>query len=99
MPSIHQNDLSLKTFIDFEEKGLKKTQLKVLKLYETLKENRMAEEWDLYVKKSEIANTRSLEFYELEDFLVKMVHKLSLKLSENQLLSGFSFAKNISNGS
>jgi hypothetical protein len=76
-----------------EDKAMKKTQLKILKLYESFKENKLAEEWDLYMKKSDIVNSRSMEFYELEDFLIKIIHRLSLKLSENQLLAGFSFAK------
>ena len=52
MPSIHQNDISMKTFIEGEEKGLRKIQIKIMKLYEQWKETRMMEEWELYMKKS-----------------------------------------------
>ena len=33
MPSIHQNDLTMKTFTEFEDKAIKKIQIKILKLY------------------------------------------------------------------
>jgi hypothetical protein len=46
-----------------EDKAMKKTQFKILKLYESFKENKLAEEWDLYMKKSDIVNSRSMEFY------------------------------------
>jgi len=62
MPSIHQNDLSMKTFLEGDDKGTKKMQGKILKFYENFKEIKLAEEWDLYMKKSDIFNTRSNEF-------------------------------------
>lgn len=52
MPSIHQNDLTMKTFIEAEDKGIKKIQLKMMKLYEQFKDSKMMEEWELYMKKS-----------------------------------------------
>jgi hypothetical protein len=45
MPSIHQNDLTMKTFIESEDKGIKKIQAKIMKLYEQYKDNKMIEEW------------------------------------------------------
>lgn len=37
MPSIHQNDLSMKTFLESEDKTIKKMQAKILKFYENFK--------------------------------------------------------------
>ena len=53
----------------------------------------MAEEWDLYIKKSQIVNTRSSEFFQIEDFLVKSLYRLAQKLNDNHLLNSFSFSK------
>jgi hypothetical protein len=92
MPSIHQNDLTMKAFIE-EENSLKKVQSRILKLYEGLRDPRMVEEWDLYIKKSEIVNSRAPELSELEEFLVKNVHRLAQRLSENHLMNSFSFSK------
>ena len=52
----------MKGLMDGEESPLKKMQIKMIRLYENFKENRMAEEWDLYIKKSEIINSRSSDF-------------------------------------
>jgi hypothetical protein len=54
MPSIHQNDISLKIAQDQDPKTLKKMQLKVLKILETSKENKFIEDWHLYLRKSDI---------------------------------------------
>jgi hypothetical protein len=59
MPSIHQNDLSLKAFMDGEERPLHKLQMRILKYFENAREVKMWEEWDLYAKKSEILNNRN----------------------------------------
>jgi len=93
MPSIHQNDISMKTLIEGDEKGIRKIQIKIMKLYEQWKESRMIDEWELYMKKSEIINSRISEFYEIEEYLLKTNLKLLMKLNENLMLNSFSFNK------
>lgn len=43
MPSIHQNDLSLKAFMECEERPLGKMQAKISKYLEFAKESKMKE--------------------------------------------------------
>lgn len=43
------------------------------------------------MKKSEIINSRNLEFSELEEFLLRNIMKLANKLNEGQLNNTFSF--------
>lgn len=93
MPSIHHNDITMKTFLEGEDLHLKKYQLKMLKMYESIKDPKMTEEWELYIKKSELFNTRSSEFYEVEEFLVKSLLKLAIKMNEGQSMNSFSLCK------
>lgn len=66
-------------------------QNKILRYFELCKENKLCEEWDLYMKKSDIINSRNFEFCELEEFLVKNLFRIISKLSEVQ--QNFSFTK------
>jgi hypothetical protein len=54
-PTVNFNDISFLNFsiYDEKEKSLKKNyQVKINKFYQSFKENRYAEEWDLYLRKS-----------------------------------------------
>lgn len=78
-----------------EEKPLHKLQSRILRYFESARESRMWEEWDHYMKKSDILNNRNIEFSELEDFLVKTVYRVVMKLTSIAHSTSFSFNKSL----
>ena len=64
MPTIHQNELTMKSQTS-PDTILRKLQDKVLSVFEAWKEPKMVEEWSLYMTKSEIVANRTAEVTEL----------------------------------